>query len=132
MAFTAEALMGMIYNAKTADWPNELAWMVVKALHRKYFPKDLMSKIEWRRALNAVSMKKEDDPAILFEQICAIENKYNTDNYKIPKEDRIATVLEKAPKEYGTLLTVDQRSKGNNMNLEDLHDAMSQLWRTLY
>jgi hypothetical protein len=41
-------------------------------------------------------------------------------------------VLEKAPKEYGTVLTVEQRSKGNNLNFEDPHDAMSKLWRTLY
>jgi hypothetical protein len=132
VAFTTKVLMGMIYKARTADWPNGLAWMVMKALQRKYFPKDLVSKIELRRALNAVSIKEEDDPAILFEQINAIENKYNIINFEIPKEDRIATVLEKAPKEYGTALTVEQRSKGNNLNLEDLHEAMSQLWRTLY
>jgi hypothetical protein len=102
------------------------------ALHTKYFPKDLVSTIELRRALNAVTMKKEVDPAMLFEQISAIENKFNTVNYRIPKEDRIATVLEKAPREYGTVLTVEQRSKGNNLTLEDLYDAMSQLWRTLY
>jgi hypothetical protein len=64
-------------------------------------------------------------------QISAIENKFNTVNYQIPKEDRIATVLEKAPGEYGTVLTVEQRSKGNNLVLEDLYDAMAQLWRTL-
>jgi hypothetical protein len=43
-------------------------------------------------------MKKEDDPALLLEQTRAIENKFNTVNYQIPKEDRRATVLEKAPK----------------------------------
>jgi hypothetical protein len=102
--------MGMIYNALTTDWPNGLAWMVMKQIHTKYFPKDLVSKIELRRALNGVSMKKEDDPALLFEQISAIENKFNTVNYQIPKEDRIATVLEKDPREYGTVLTVEQRS----------------------
>jgi hypothetical protein len=57
----------------------------------KVFPKDLVSKIELWRALNAVSMKKEDDPAIQFEQIIAIENKYKLVNYQIPKEDRITT-----------------------------------------
>jgi hypothetical protein len=59
-----------------------------------------------RRALNAVTMKKAGDPAVLFERISAIENKFNIVSYQIPKEGRIATVLEKAPKEYGTVLTV--------------------------
>jgi hypothetical protein len=69
MAFTTEALMGMIYKARTTDWPNGLAWMVMKQIHTKYFPKDLVSKIELRRALNGVSMKQEDDPALLFDII---------------------------------------------------------------
>jgi hypothetical protein len=99
MAFTTEALMGLIYKARTQDWPNGLAWLVMKEVHKKYFPKDLVSKIELRRALNAVSMKKD----VLFEQISAVENKFNTVNYQIPKEDRISTALEKAPKEYGTV-----------------------------
>jgi hypothetical protein len=30
MAFTTEALMGMIYKARITDWPNGLAWMVMK------------------------------------------------------------------------------------------------------
>jgi hypothetical protein len=132
MAFTTEALMEMIYKARTTDWPNGLPWMVMKQLHTKYFPKVLVSKIELRRALNGVSMRKEDDPALLFEQTSAIVNKFNTVNCQIPKEDRIATILEKATKEYGPVLTVEQRSKGNNLELEDLHDAMCQLWRTLY
>jgi hypothetical protein len=74
--------MGLIYMARTTDWPNGLAWMVMKELNKKYFPKDLVSKNELRRAVNAVSMKKEDDPAILFEQISAIENKFNTVNFR--------------------------------------------------
>jgi hypothetical protein len=106
--------------------------MMMKQLHTKYFPKDLVSEIELRRALNGVLMKKEDDSALLFEQISAIENKFNTVNYRIHKKDRIATILEKAPREYGTVLTVEQRSKGNNLTLEDLYDARSQLWKTLY
>jgi hypothetical protein len=55
----------------------------MKQLHTKYFPKDLVR------------------------QISGIENKFNTVNYQIPKEDRIATVLEKALKEYGTVLTAE-------------------------
>eukprot|EP00957_Ditylum_brightwellii_P184573 14057643-Ditylum_brightwellii.AAC.1 len=44
----------------------------------------------------------------------------------------IATVLEKAPKEYGTVLTVEQRTQGGGLTLAHLQEAMTQLWRTLY
>ena len=49
------------------------------------FPKDLVSKIELRRALIKMTMKKDDNPATLFEQISALENRYNTENYKVWK-----------------------------------------------
>ena len=58
-AFTSESLIGMIYQARTTKWPCGLAHMVVDALFKKYVPQDLVSKIELRRALNAVRMKKE-------------------------------------------------------------------------
>jgi hypothetical protein len=82
---TIEVSMGLIYKARTTDWPNRLAWMVMMQLHKKYFPKDLVSKIELRRALNAVSLNQADDPPVLLEQISVIENKFNTVNYQIPE-----------------------------------------------
>eukprot|EP00591_Stephanopyxis_turris_P000610 CAMPEP_0195508876 /NCGR_PEP_ID=MMETSP0794_2-20130614/1972_1 /TAXON_ID=515487 /ORGANISM="Stephanopyxis turris, Strain CCMP 815" /LENGTH=163 /DNA_ID=CAMNT_0040635957 /DNA_START=67 /DNA_END=558 /DNA_ORIENTATION=+ len=78
MAFTTEALIGMVYQAQTSLWSSGLTYVIVDALHKKYIPKDLVSKIELRRELNAVSMKKDDDPAVLFVAISGIENKYNT------------------------------------------------------
>eukprot|EP00957_Ditylum_brightwellii_P121077 9235379-Ditylum_brightwellii.AAC.1 len=44
----------------------------------------------------------------------------------------ITTVLEKAPKEYGTVLTCKQRNKGAHLTMKDLHEAMMQLSRRLY
>ena len=73
--------------------------MVVDALFNKYVPQNLVSKIELRRALNSVIMKKEEDPANLFEAISGIKNKYNTVIYQLPEEDNISTVLENAPAE---------------------------------
>jgi hypothetical protein len=92
------------------------------------FPKG--SRIE--KSLECGDHEEADDPTALLEQISAIENKFNTGNLQIPKEDRIANVLDKALKECGTVITVEQRSKGNKLVLEDLYDAMSQVWRTLY
>eukprot|EP00957_Ditylum_brightwellii_P123217 9395244-Ditylum_brightwellii.AAC.1 len=45
MGFTADGLIGMIYGAITTKWPTEKACLVVVALHNKYAPKDLVSKI---------------------------------------------------------------------------------------
>ena len=91
-----------------------------------------MSKVEIRQALSAVSMKKEDDPVRLLEVLSGVCNRYNTATFKITNDKLIATVLEKAPKEYSTVLTCEQRAKGSNLTMKDLEEAMSQLWRTMY
>ena len=62
MAFTSEQLIGYYYKAITSGWPTGQAYKVVGALFNKYSPQDLVSKIELRREMNAVSMKRDDDP----------------------------------------------------------------------
>ena len=47
------------------------------------------------------------------------------------EEELIATVLEKAPREYSTVLTCEQRVKGTALTMIDLAEAMNQLWRTM-
>eukprot|EP00957_Ditylum_brightwellii_P147610 11241369-Ditylum_brightwellii.AAC.1 len=44
----------------------------------------------------------------------------------------ITTVLEKAPKEYGMVLTVKQRTKGSDLTMADLQEAMTQLFRATH
>eukprot|EP00957_Ditylum_brightwellii_P139458 10628933-Ditylum_brightwellii.AAC.1 len=63
MEFIAEGLIGMIYSAITTKWPTGKACLVVVALHKKYVPKDLVSKIEMKCELNAIAMKKTENPA---------------------------------------------------------------------
>jgi hypothetical protein len=66
--------------------------------------------------LAKVKMKKDDEPSILFEQLSAIENRFNTPGQKIPDDDLIPAVLTAAPKEYVSI----QRSKGVDLRLTDL------------
>eukprot|EP00957_Ditylum_brightwellii_P100012 7621679-Ditylum_brightwellii.AAC.1 len=77
-------------------------------------------------------MQKEEVPSKLFEKLSGLQNRQNTVSFKIPDEDLIATVLQKAPKEYGMVLTCEQRTKGNLLTMNDLNETMSQLFRTLY
>eukprot|EP00957_Ditylum_brightwellii_P070761 5377864-Ditylum_brightwellii.AAC.1 len=74
MAFTTEGLMVMLYASMMTEWLSGLVHMVVVALHQKYAPKDLVSKIELQKELNAVAMQTEEDPKILFEKLAAIQN----------------------------------------------------------
>ena len=78
MAFTTESNMTMSMRAQTDDWPSGLAWKVVKEVLEKYKPNDNMARVEARMMLNNVSMKNDDDPSVLFEQISQIQNRFGS------------------------------------------------------
>ena len=78
--------------------------------------------------LNKVTMKKEQGASTLFEQLSAIQNHYNTATRQINEEDLITVVLDAAPDEYKSILTSEQRLKGNRLKLGDLEEVMNQHW----
>jgi hypothetical protein len=111
MAFTSESTMGMVYKAMTTDWPNGLAHLVIKGLFKKYQPQDMVTRVELQQMLNKIGMKKDADPATLFEQIASVENCYNTTTSQFPQEDLIAIILDAAPMEYQRDKPYDGRSR---------------------
>ena len=130
LAFSTDALMGLVMRSSTSEWPNGLAWKVVEALFKKYRPEDVISMAELRRELGRISMKKEEDPTTLFDQLSTIENKYI--GQSINEKDMIAVILDTAPKEYATTLTSEARNKGMALTLNDLREAMYEHWRIMY
>jgi hypothetical protein len=100
MAFETENLFSLIYKTMSSDWPAGLAHEVVVQLFNKYSPDDRISRVELRTMLNGVSIKEAEDPSILFEQVSAIQNRYDTDTHKIEEEELIAVVMGAAPEKY--------------------------------
>jgi hypothetical protein len=129
VAFETENLFGLIYKTMSTDWPGGLAHEVVVQLFNKYSPDDRISRVELRSMLNGVSMKNSEDPSVLFEQVSAIQNRYDTDVHHIDEEELIAVVMGAAPEKYLSVITCEQRVKGNLMSLYDLEVVMYQLWR---
>jgi hypothetical protein len=131
MAFTKEAMMQLIYKAKSKAWPGGLVHEVVKGLFNKYRSIDMMTLVELRQALGKVWMKQKDDLAVIFEQIGSIENQYMDGTRTIPDKELIAVVLSATPEEYAPVLTTEQRIRGNALSLEDLESAMTIHYRKL-
>jgi hypothetical protein len=104
---------------------------VIDELFKKYRPVDIISRVEMRTKLSKVSMKTDDDPRVLFNQLATIQSEYNNATQKIDPYDLIAVVLEKAPDKYKSILTAEQRHKGTNLTLEDLNNCMNDLFRTM-
>jgi hypothetical protein len=69
MAFQDDALLNMIEQSETSDWPSGLAYRVVDELFKKYRPVDIISRVDMRTRLSQVSMKSDDDPRVLFKQL---------------------------------------------------------------
>ena len=67
MSFTSNRAMGMVCKAQDDDWPGGRAHKVMESMITKYRPKDTISRLELRKKLNKVKMKKNEDPAVLFE-----------------------------------------------------------------
>jgi hypothetical protein len=117
--------MRLISRSKTKEWPKGLAHLVVCKLNKKFKPKDIITKVEIRQKLNQVNMKKESDPAILFELLAVIEDQY--DGIGVTEEaNLIAIVLDVATNKYQAVLTSEQSSKGDNLTLQDLETVMTQ------
>ena len=75
-------------------------------------PEDTMTRVELHQVMNKISMKKGQEPAVLFEQISAVENRYNSVE-QVSEEDLIAVILDAAPAEYHSVLTSEHRFKGD-------------------
>ena len=131
IALASNSLLNLIIKATTPDWPGGLAHLVITDLFQKYQPKDKMTRVEVREKLNSVSMKPEEAPSVLFEQLSAIQNQVNNTAYEVAEEDLMAVVFNAAPNEYQTLLSVERRTKGDALKLVHLEETMNQHYRQI-
>jgi hypothetical protein len=74
MAFSDDALLNIVEQSETADWPSGLAHIVIDELFKKYRPDDIISRVEMRTKLSQVNMNNEDDPRVLFSQLASIQS----------------------------------------------------------
>jgi hypothetical protein len=85
MAFTKDGIMGMISRSTTKEWPDRLAYPVVKNLMKRFRPVDTISKVEMRQRLNQITMKKGSNPSLLFEKLSSIKDQYMAPGEKLMK-----------------------------------------------
>jgi hypothetical protein len=102
-----------------------LAYLVVKALKKKYMPEDTISKVELRRMMNNIKMQKNADPVELFNQISAVKVRYERLGNAIDENEFIAIVISVAPQTYQGVLPSEQMRQGNSLRLS--HLAVVQL-----
>jgi hypothetical protein len=132
MAFTSKGTMSLNDQAETRAWPNGLASLVTDALKAKYMPEDTVTRVELRQILIKVSMRPHSNPAVIFEQISTIKNRYCAGMRTIDSEDLIAVVLDAATKEYSSILKCEQRiQNGTGLTVEHLEETMKEYLRQI-
>jgi hypothetical protein len=94
-------------------------------------PDDTVSKVELRRQLNGISMKKGDDPAVLGSQIASIKVRFNKPGQTINETEFIAVVIAQAPVIYTGVLTSEQLRHGNALRLHHLFSGMDMQWHAV-
>ena len=124
IVFQTAGLLDNVNQAKTTDWPDGLASSIVTRLKRDYKPIDRMARVGMRRNMNEISMKNDDDPKVIFEQISTIRNHYAGSGVVVEEEDLMASEMEKAPERYTSVLAVEERVRGNTLTLTHLEQVM--------
>jgi hypothetical protein len=64
-----------------------------------------------------------------LKHLSEIEVAYAGTTIKITEQDCIGVVFATAAEKYHSVLTSEQRTKGAGLTIDDLEDAMNQLWR---
>ena len=95
----------------------------------KFKSRDEVSRVELKRCINQVSMKKKYNPKVLFSQLTEIEQKYKTEAYSVPPEKLMAVVPEESLSSYAVILLKILREKNQACTLNDLRDAMKIEYR---
>ena len=117
MAFTTATLMMLVHWSCNADYPSGLGWQIVKGLFKRYRPSDNITHVELRMMLNCVTMRPNDDPLVLFEQLNKIQEAYASASLTCDENDLIAIVITAAPSKYQPVLAALQLEKGKKLKL---------------
>jgi hypothetical protein len=94
----------------------------------KYRPDDVITVSELKKRLNNATIKVNQDPTDLFEELAAIEHAYSETAATWGTESLIGAVFGAAPEKYHNVLNVTSDIKGNSLNIDDLEKVINNIW----
>ena len=133
------SLLALITRTYLVKYPRGEAWRVVKELNKKFCPDDQSTVVCLRQELNAVKMKKLDNPIKLFNEIDRIRNSYRSLTVTMVSEaELVGVVMTAAPQRYQDAMMLEQAmhnkavvlsSQGEPYSVEDCEATMTHMWR---
>jgi hypothetical protein len=73
-AFKSQGDLTIVFETMNDGWPGWIAYKVFDKLKKTYQPKDGLTDVELQERLMEISMKKDDSPDVLFDQLSTIKN----------------------------------------------------------
>jgi len=70
-----DAMIMLIDSTKTRDWPDGLAWKLIKKLCTKFKPGDMTAAAEQLEKQMKLKLKKKQDPEYLESKITSLETR---------------------------------------------------------
>ena len=126
LSFKTAALMNIVNDSKTAEYPKGLAHLIAKELCSQYSPKDRVSKVEATNALRQVKMGNNAPPDKFINKLKAIKVQYTGD---ITDEMIINEIMVKAPGKYQSIIATECLKQGSNLEVRHLKEAMNTIYR---
>ena len=123
MSFKTTALMNCISDAKTNNYPDGLAHLIVKGLLERYRPTGRISKLEALSELEHITMENNDEPDDLFNKIASVKQQYR--NSGIDDTIYMNYAINKVPSMYRAEIAQEMVTKGNNMTMSDMQTFMN-------
>ena len=88
-----------------------------------------MAVVERTKKMNAIKLKKGDDPEELFELIKSMENQFSDLPQKLTENKKIAAIFKKTLDNYGIILANTARDKVTGITFDNLEKSMKMQWR---
>jgi hypothetical protein len=105
----------LIDSTKTADWPNGLAWKLIKKLCAKFKLSDTIASAEQLEKLMKLKLEKKQDPEYLESKIAYLKTNYGC---RIGEDLNIAAIVKAGRYQYSdTIFSKTKAIEGAGCNV---------------
>jgi hypothetical protein len=123
MAFDTEKLINILRDAKniTTEYPQGIAWKIVKDLFRIFQPRDIMSEVYMKRCLDALTWKPDESPDAFDSKVISIRNECTDER---DERTELACLISKAPEIYQAAISTEARRFVRDGSVIEYSDAL--------
>jgi hypothetical protein len=115
----------MLAGLSDPNWPNEpKAHLMMAYLREKYVKAKTLSRVGARHNLENCTLKKDENPKVLFERLTTVQSKYHGNaQANVTEDDLVAQTVQALPAVYNSTvagLYKAERQEGNAVTLNVL------------